>query len=681
MSNFAVFVLDRHGNVTNVCRFGAKEVPATLEDFWRSTGIDGRIVQGKNFRVTVNTKAGWEKLGAYARPMYAYKTDPNDGVQFQLSPYSTPSSSPDTEALKGRGGEKIGVNFESVVANLLPDNPFAGRIPSIYEDNTITSLRAFFRQRSAEQEGADIPVLALILAMPGSGKTRSVVEATRMEKTRCKRLRMSQYEFHSADSLKKFLSAKVVQACGVKSMPSVFNEVVVVHLDEIQSLMSAPEGSQELLVTTLSTEIDCLINADPPRWWLKFVLTGTNVFTRSTIKIKTEVKIDPITLDGSFSIDFVQQLADDHGLSGSFAGTNYLERCRHNRRFTELFLKEVWKGIYESKGAGFDVADAYDDAFLIMKEQMSNQIEHFAPVSRVACSVFAKILAVPRGKVDRFLRLSNCSHDENAYIAGGGFNVRAIDNDSITIYNPAGFVLEVLEALLGRAAPYATGSTVTSFLRVHSVCGFGVKGHLFEWLIAHDILCPQSEFDGVMEPYASRHDNCIGAEAISGAKVYDLIFDADAVPGIWVVRDTHLNNQDRWVDVAYSIKVSGDYTKGFALLECKTGYKKARQALRNSCEKFFTKAAKFAQSHSSYYFVAVFVSECEFENEDVSALPQNLTTVTQVITNERCPMIASFLAADPTDSGSNEALAEELSRAAVVSDVGAKSYLGGSQGM
>lgn len=260
--------------------------------------------------------------------------------------------------------------------------------------------------------------------------------------------------------------------------------------------------------------------------------------------------------------------------------------------------------------------------------------------------------------------------------------MHTIGDAGISIYYPTGFVLEVLEALLGRAASYATGRTVTAYLRVHSVCGFGVKGHLFEWLIAHDISCPRSEFDRVMEPYASRHDSCIGAEAISGAKVYDLIFDANAVPGIWVVYDTHRNDQDRWVDMAYSIKVSDPYKEGFALIECKTGYnKKKPNDLRGYCYEFFKKAVEFARSHSDCYFVALFACEREFENQDLATiLPDNLTTVVQTITNERCPMISNFLGADPTDDDNNDAREEQLSRAAV-SPKGVQSYLGGSQGV
>jgi len=563
MHNFTVIVLNRCGEVTAVCRFSDKEIPSTIHEFWLATGVDDRKSNYGEARVTVNMKEGWSKLDANPKLTAQYKFHPEDGVMFQLSPFHTPTSSPSDGAVKGDGVEKLEAQFRSVVEELFKPNPFASGIPAIYKDSALRELHAFLQRRPDEEDTTDSDVLALILAMPGSGKTRTVVEASKGKKYR--RFKMSNLTFEGAHSVQEFLQKSVSEICGASTIPNDSEEVLVVHFDEIQALMVTPDGCEESLVATLSKAIDRMVNGPyPPRSWLKFVLTGTNIFTRTTIEIGTDVKALPIALDGSFSFEFISELAKDHGINDLLDGTNYLERCRHNRRFTERFFRGVWDG---SQTESFDVEGAYRVAFELMKEQMSNQFRGGAPVSQVACSVFTKILAVPQDEVDSgVVLLRNCSKDEKAYIAGGRLNVRAIGDEGISIYYPTGFVLEVLEALLGRAASYATGRTVTAFLRVHSVCGFGVKGHLFEWLFAHDISCPRSEFDGVMVPYASRHDSCIGAEAISDPQVYDRIFDANAVPGIWVVRDTHRNNHDRWVDVAYSIKVSSPYKVGFALI-------------------------------------------------------------------------------------------------------------------
>jgi hypothetical protein len=242
---------------------------------------------------------------------------------------------------------------------------------------------------------ADSNVLALILAMPGSGKTRTMFEAAKGASYH--RIIMSNEDLEEINDKKRSYLARKVAVfckCGENEIPLDHIGIVVVHFDEIQSLMVSYKDDEESVVATLSKACDKMINPQgkSPRTWLKFVMTGTNVFTRTTIKIGTAVKDVSISLDGAFSLKFVTKLAEDHGLLNFFDGTNYLERCRHNRRFTEKFLCNVWNG---SKKDGFDVADAYEKAFLAMKEQMSNQIQLFAPtVSQVACTVFAKLLAV-----------------------------------------------------------------------------------------------------------------------------------------------------------------------------------------------------------------------------------------------------------------------------------------------
>jgi hypothetical protein len=677
MLNFTVFVFDRYNQVTTLCRFSNKVVPSTRQEFWLATGVDDRI--SKNYgaaRVTVSMKEGLSKLDANSKSTDKYKIDEKYGVMFQLCPFHTPTRSPSEGAEKDEGVEKVQSHFRSVMEELFKPNPFASGIPAVYEDPTIRELRAFF-QRSSQQDTTDSCVLALILAMPGSGKTRTVAE-TAMKET-YNRFRMSNQTFESAASVQKFLEESVKKSCrGVDEIPLKYDDVVVVHFDEIQSLMEPPKGSEEPLVTTLSKAIDAMVNVHPPRSWLKFVMTGTNIFTRTTIKIGSDVKAMPIPLDGSFSLEFVTKLAHDHGLSAVFQDTNYLERCRHNRRFTEYFFFNVWN---EFEKDNFAVAKAYEMAFIRMKEQMNNQIKLLAPVSKVACTVFAKLLAVaPEDIVEGVVFLRKCSREEKAYIAGGGLNVRDIEEDGINIFYPAGFVLEVLEALLGRAASYKSGNTVTAFLRVHRVTGFGVKGHLLEWLIAHDISCVRSEFNTVMAPSATRHDSCIGAEAISDAQAYHCIMKEGTEPGIWVVRDTHNSKQNRWVDVAYSIVVPSDsYRAGFVLLECKTGYKNQSRELNAFCDKFFQEAATYAQMYPDYYFVATFVCEFEFARQEALSifLPSNMVTAVQAIRNT-CPSISKFLAADPTDDDNTDALVHEVVHA-VASSEGAKCYGGGSQ--
>lgn len=105
------------------------------------------------------------------------------------------------------------------------------------------------------------------------------------------------------------------------------------------------------------------------------------------------------------------------------------------------------------------VEEAYSQAFSRMKEQMSNQYEDETTVSQVACSVFSKIIKTPGGQINNgVISLGECSDLEREYIAGGGLNVYGMDKVktenqlNLTIYQPTGVVLELLEAFLARSA-------------------------------------------------------------------------------------------------------------------------------------------------------------------------------------------------------------------------------------
>ena len=167
-----------------------------------------------------------------------------------------------------------------------------------------------------------------------------------------------------------------------------------------------------------------------------------------------------------------------------------------------------------------------------MKEQMSNHIAAGTTVSQVACSVFAKILTMEKPKTaNPTIYLQDCSADEAKYIEGGGLNVAAFDWGGIWIYYPDGVVLEILESFLGRSGAIPAGNTVLSFLNVHSVCRFGSRGHLLEWLIAYDISCAMSEIERIMP--GNRSQSCIGAKVGNHPLVYNKIKD-DPDKSIWV---------------------------------------------------------------------------------------------------------------------------------------------------
>jgi hypothetical protein len=144
---------------------------------------------------------------------------------------------------------------------------------------------------------------------------------------------------------------------------------------------------------------------------------------------------------------------------------------------------------------------------------------------------------------DGTVKLSISNDEEKAYIGGGGLNVRDIGNDTMQIYYPGGCVLELLEALLGRTTSLDCRTTVVSFLHVAKKLGFGIRGHLFEWLIAHDITCANSELNDTMKVAhgVERTRACIGAKPVSDPQVYACIVNSVhliIVCGLFVIHTT-----------------------------------------------------------------------------------------------------------------------------------------------
>lgn len=147
---------------------------------------------------------------------------------------------------------------------------------------------------------------------------------------------------------------------------------------------------------------------------------------------------------------------------------------------------------------------------------------------------------------------------------------------------------------------------------------------------------------------------------MSDPKVYDKII-AQSEPSIWVVRDRRSRHDKRWVDVAYPIEVTKEvtdhyqaYKKGFAFMECKSGYGGPKQLkelkdLKGFRDKFFEDAAAFAKSHPKIFFVATFVSQHLTEQARPASAPGNMKSIVLAVSTTECPWISNFLALDLTD--------------------------------
>lgn len=510
-------------------KFHDKVLPSTVQDFWVQTGLDNKTYESAN--VMVKMMNGWGKLDNNPRGTNLYvEGETGHGFVFQLSPLHTPTSSPIKDDYSGIT-EQDESEFGDCMQKLF-NNPFNTSIPKLYKDDTLRLLESFLRRRVEALSDPDVKVIAAIFAMPGAGKTRTVVEAAKIVGLPYYKYKMSYHRMCTTGQVQQFLKNAIAEicACDENQIPMARKSAVLIHFDEVQSLMDAPTDTNDnSLVTSLAKECDALINVSGrgQRSWLKFVMTGTNIFSNKSIAIGSDVKMELIPMGGSFSIDFVGQLLVEHGVE-ELLGTEretYLERCRHNRRFTELFFFNLWWEANQGQRSDSSiVATAYGLALDDMKLTVRGSIEKMEMiVSQVACAFFTKILQIQESAIiGGVATLSDCSSEETSYIKDGGLNVKEIRGaNEIDIFYPNGCVLELLEALLAWANSRHGCQTVVSFLRVNHVLGFGIRGHLFEWLLAYDITSPRSEFDEFMPNNRRRLLDCVGSEPKSYAKVHD----------------------------------------------------------------------------------------------------------------------------------------------------------------
>ena len=87
-------------------------------------------------------------------------------------------------------------------------------------------------------------------------------------------------------------------------------------------------------------------------------------------------------------------------------------------------------------------------------------------------------------------------------------------------------------------------------------------------------------------------------------------------------------------------------------MECKSGHKDRdqRNTLKGYRDEFFKKAAVFARSHPTIYFVVTFVSECLQEEAVPASMPTNMTTAVRVVTSGDCPFISHLIGVDFDDN-------------------------------
>ena len=675
---YNVFVTIRSPNGTAISRHLLNDciVPTTAAAFWELVGFeDGSNMNGK---VAVKTNDGkWQPMGG--RFSVSDYEEIEGAYHFQIQRYSTPDNSPSS------ADEKVSVRHEELASslrNIFSTNPFQSRIPVLHWDATITTLVDFFKDTGAVNE--DLLAIATLFAMPGSGKTRSVKEAASLAGAKHTRYRIkrndpiySQIDDTDLTGLTEVVRGYVLKAVKQDTLPDTLSRPIIIHFDEVQIFLSFEKGEEKL--RCLANVCNSIVYpGGTALTWLKFVFTGTNVNAQSPIDLGSELRTNPIPITGSFPVEFVTRLFTEYISEPTEEHLDLFERCRHNRRVTERFLRSAW----DARESEANVSGYYELARDYVADSISSQLESQRVASLLACRIFRLVLhAISEGHMATvgetkllILHADESGQDLN-YVRGGGLNVYSIDTGTdeegkkrVKVYYPEGCVIEILSTIMSRAVQPDTITSLLSFLHTSQVKTFNL-GWFFEALVVYDLSCADSEFESLLD-CGSRHRGILQAKVIKNQpQLWKHIPKAPKEELIWWVRDEMNSHQNRWIDVAY--RQDDD---AVVIIECKSG---VTSQSSEAARKFFNNAINLARKHSAITWIAVYAC---FYDPDVKGLkgPTNLTMRTMTI-DQSTFLGPVFATAKLSDDMQVEALTQNFQSQAVIvpsNDV----YEGGTPG-
>ena len=135
----------------------------------------------------------------------------------------------------------------------------------MFSDQTLTDLTGFFNGRNLEHN------IVTLLAIPGSGKTRSVAEAVIQAEARMKRINL-------VGGLPT--KSKVSDILSTLEGSAEENQTVVVHFDEVLAVLAQEHSADDLQQLART----CILFAKQSTR-RKFVFTGTNINTKAHVRL------------------------------------------------------------------------------------------------------------------------------------------------------------------------------------------------------------------------------------------------------------------------------------------------------------------------------------------------------------------------------------------------------------
>jgi hypothetical protein len=524
-------------------------------------------------------------------------------------------------------------------------------IPVLYEDEAFQSVLSTIGGVSEIDN-----VTAILFAVPGAGKSKTVLEAAKRCSAPYHRIKfVSNNTFvlalheqcnpatipeEYAVAMKLFLNTCTVyiNAMMVK-MDSVRRRsddaTVVLHFDEMQLLMgtnivsSRDPVSSDLFDYAMPAFCDAINAGLTDRNWLKVVLSGTNFFAPLVLNVGSDLKVVPIQLLGRFPEEFVNNLLNAYfsmdEIRANIRDLHVVSLSANRRAIQHLFnhFKQKLLGCNDKSQIESKFVAAANAAYHSWSDPITRALGH--SVSRLAVVTMA-LLSFPEGADGKrsddgsTITFAELPDDVKQYGLSGALNMH-VNGNSIVVHVPTGCVYQFFSESCGKKC---NGHNLTQLLAFLTTSQSVVteKGHAFERMLACELTLGDSKLSSLVARKTSRRlavdPLSVGREFVYCPTIQTANWESETFKNrVLCVREDPKAQGQRLVDI------------GFPMIDTNTGKKckiycelkdvADQNLLWRQCFTFFSKMEEYVKADCNV--VVVFVSFHSFLTHEPQQRP------------------------------------------------------------
>jgi hypothetical protein len=490
--------------------------------------------------------------------------------------------------------------------------------------------------------------VALLFAIPGSGKSRTVEQAAKKHDYRRFKFRddhterflsLIEQEKHDYDGWKRIFSELAKEILTPLLEPAKDGGLVVLHIDDAQTLMSdkvvtrndwdAQTGNPwDLVMPSVCSRLSSLADHHDK---FRVVISGTNFFGPLMFNGGSQMKAREVTIDGMFSTDFVNALIDKYFKFDR----DVREKVRHdvefiraNRRATEHYLRLLYQCVSDKRSGDVVTVDEIAGCRNRAERAWSEPIvKSLGRATETAVRTLA-VLMFPDtygGKSsdegELVFPLDRFPHEVLRFALAGGLNIQMRTED-VRVRRPSGCVWQFLLSRCCLALQSDNALDLSAFVQVSKSVPIDV-GHALERSLACELTMLSDScrlYSAFTTQLAKIADYQPDPMCFARSFVYQPIIAEAPWPDhtvLCVVEDPKASGR-RLVDIGFPLlrRVQTDSSAAPPMLrvmcEVKSGYENELSKLWKLCFKFFDKMKPIVEQDASV--VACFVAEARFTN-------------------------------------------------------------------